>query len=291
MQLLGKMIIQGCSTLKHVKSLLSLHLFLLMLLLVRSPWHMQKHFLASVTSVDAQNGLLSIFLAAQNGPFNMVQDHKLLKEMEVAAMNFTRSARDIDLSKTLYLSILSTLSSTYQMELEMYKSVIQQCGVRLLYFVLRYSEERNARCTSAVGKLLTKLPTLFRDHSYTNMHEICSILHSKRLLDDYKFLAGNNLNQVYFNLCTAFVDLEIPQFTQKLLAWEDKHCSNSTTLQEQPSTILLYLRTVPDIMDMCIDEKVWLAETKCHLLNAFLARFPTVPLKLLLILPLSKCRW
>lgn len=88
------------------------------------------------------------------------------------------------------------------------------------------------------------------------MHEICSILHTRLL--DYKSV-GNNLNQVYFNLRTSFVELEIPQFMQKLLAWEDKQCSTSA-LQDQPSTILLYLRTVPDIMDRCIDEKVWPAD-------------------------------
>jgi hypothetical protein len=216
-----------------------------------------KEKLSCISDFRGWTKLLTFKLSGnENGPCNMIRDHKLLRESEVAAIDFATSAKDIDLSKSLYLSVLSTLSSTFQTELEMYKSVIKQCGVRLLYFVFRRCEERNARCTSAVSKLLVaNLPTFFKDHSY-NMHEICSILH-KRLLD-YKS-AGNNLNQVYFNLRTAFVELEIPQFMQKLLAWEDKHCSTSA-LQEQPSTILLYLRTVPDIMDRCIDEKVWPAD-------------------------------
>lgn len=86
------------------------------------------------------------------------------------------------------------------------------------------------------------------------MHEICSRLHTCLL--DY-MSTGSNLIQVYLDLKIAFFDLKITRFTQKLMTWEDKHCSTSALLQEDPSTILLYLHCIPELVEKCIDKKQW----------------------------------
>jgi hypothetical protein len=184
--------------------------------------------------------------------FDMLKDAKLFQESFIAKTAFTTTVFEKDQSRSLYLSVLATLTPLFKAELQMFKAIINHCGVKLLYFVFRRCEERNARCIASVAKLLDNLPQLIQDNSY-NLHIVCATLISRVL--DYK-QAGNSLNQVYLTIKSAFLNLNISAFTQKLNLWEDKHC-NSAILQQEPATVIEYLKAVPEIMDKCIDDKTW----------------------------------
>lgn len=134
----------------------------------------------------------------------------------------------------------------------MYREMVQTCGVKLLYFVLRRWEERNVRCINEVDKLLKNISSLILDNSY-NLHVVCSILHARLL--DYQN-AGRSLNDIYFILKRAFLDLKISSFTDKIFMWEYGNCGTSD-LQQRPATVFLFLREIPEMMERCIDYKSW----------------------------------
>jgi hypothetical protein len=184
--------------------------------------------------------------------FNMLYDVKLLTEADIKTLHFAKSVFERDLSRCLFISMMATLHPLFKSELQMYQSVYGMCGVKLMFYVFRRCEERNARCTDHVTKLLDNLPKFFVEQSH-NMHVICSHLLSR--ITDYK-AAGNSTTRVYPALRSAFLSIKCSGFTQEINTWQTQHAS-STRLREEFPTVVAFLKVIPEMMDKCIDDDTW----------------------------------
>ena len=205
------------------------------------------------------NKLLKVKCAATNNKkattFNLLKDHRKMTVEMVTQHNFESSDDLNDGSLSLYQALSASISTRLRTMMVTHEDEIGLSGPKFLFFILRTLTDEMSTLTREVNDEVRDLPNTLKKNSY-DIPTIAPRLQMKLVALRN---AGGNLTSMYDHIMSAFTDLDINEFKNKLSTFAFKVESLPLTDEDdlKGKRAILLLKEAPQMVKEVKAMKKW----------------------------------
>ncbi len=205
------------------------------------------------------NKLLRVKCKATNAKkattFNILKDHRKMTVEMVTSHNFESSDDLNDGSLSLYQALSSSISTRLRTMMVTHEEEIGLSGPKFLFFILRTLTDEMSTLAREVNDEVRDLPNTLKKNSY----DIPTIAPRLKMKLVALRNAGGNLTSMYDHIMSAFTDLDINEFKNKLSTFSFKMESLQTTDSNdlRGTRAILLLKEAPQMVKEVKAMKKW----------------------------------